>query len=218
MAKWDFKINLTTLLLIVVGVVVFFFWNNRKTDEYARLMNNLKVEKIAFVTYQSEVDGALVVKDLAYQMLKEELREAVESDSIQRELTEKYKKLAAVVKYETIFVHDTVTLEVPISVEKDTSVTLADNCLEIDLSLFNGGLSLDRVDIQNRQDIVLGERKSGLRRAEYTLDIRNTNSCIQTTGVTTYIVVHEKKWYENPLITIPAGIITGIIIDKTLIK
>lgn len=218
MANWKFKINITTLLVIALGVVVFFFWNNRKSGEYARLMNNLEVEKTAFVTYQSEVDGTIIAKDLAYQMLEGELEAALADDSLQAELIDHYKKLSAVVKVETKFETDTIRVPVPVYIDRDTTINLLDPCFKADLSVTNGLITIDGLTVDNRQDIVLGERKNGLRRAEYAVDLRNSNPCINVTGMTSYIVVHEKKWFENPLITIPAGVVAGIIIDRTLIK
>ena len=115
------------------------------------------------------------------------------------------------IKYETEYVHDTVKVSVPIYIDKDTTVKLADECFQASLSLFNGGFSLNDYTIDNRQDIIIGTQKSGLRRKESIVTIRNTNPCINATGIQSYTVIYEKKWWENPLITIPAGIAAGAI-------
>ena len=213
-----FKVNISTILVIVMAGVMFFFWNKNKNSEITRITNNVEIVSDKFETYKAETDGTIVAKDLAYQMLEDELRNSIESDSIQRELTEKYKKLSAVVKYETVFVDREVEVKVPVYIDKDTTLSLSSPCYSADLSVTSGSLTLSGLTIDNRQDIVLGERKNGLRKSEYSLDIRNTNPCIQTTGVTTYIVVHEKKWYENPIITgglgLTAGFIGGMIVNK----
>jgi len=205
------KSIIPVVVTLVLGVAIFLFWNNKKNTEYTRLTNNLEAQKTEFVTYKSEVDGALIAKDQAILLLEADIEAALSKDSIQEELISHYKKLAAVIKVETVYKTDTVTLEVPIYIEKDTTVTLADACFKADLSLKTGLLSLNSVVVENRQDIVLGTRKNGLRKSTQYVDIRNTNPCITTTGMTTFIVVHEKRWWEKPQITVPAGILAGII-------
>jgi len=212
--KLDLKINITTLLAIALGVVVLFWWNGRKNDEISRWEDNYNAQSTEFVTYKDRTDQVLIGKNIAIQVLRGEVKDVVSNDSIQKELVRKYRRLALLNKTETVFVHDTVEIEVPIFIDKDTTVNYADNCFGVDISLFNGGLSLNNLSIQNTQDIASGARKNGLFKTEQAIDVRNSNPCIQTTGMTTYIVVEKKKWWENPIIVGLGGFGVGYTVGQ----
>jgi hypothetical protein len=210
--KWELKLNLTTLLLLLAGVVLFFVVRFRESSlhkDVDRWKGNYAAQTATFESYVSRVDGILISKDELIQLKEKELREALQSDSVQREIAKKYKRLAGSVKIETEFIHDTIEVEVPIYIARDTTLELWHDCFDIDLSLTTGRLSVDLIDIQNTQDIIMGERRSSLFRTEYALDVRNSNPCVTTTGMSSFIVVHENKWWNNPLITVPGSFLIG---------
>jgi hypothetical protein len=209
--KTELKINLSTILVLVAGVVFFFWLNGKKNRDIQRHLNVLSEKEFAFEEYKAEVDSAVVTWQAALGASNEALRAAVAHDSIQEELISHYKNLSTVIRYETVFVHDTVNVSVPIYIKNDTTVNLSDPCMSASLSLYNGGLSLNGPIIHNRQDIIVGDQKSGLRRTESIVSIRNTNPCLTSATLQTYNVVYEKKWWENPLITIPASVAVGFV-------
>lgn len=206
----DFKVNLWTLLLLGLMAILFFTRLGMK-NEAEKWLNNYNVLKGEHTELVSEHDSMIIHKNGIIELTKKELRDALESDSIQRELVEEYKAAAAAVKVETVFKTDTLYIEVPIKVDNDTSIKFSNKCLSLDLSVFNGGLSLDNILIENRQDILLGERKTSMWKTEQAIMVRNTNPCIETTNVTTYMVSVEKKWHEKWWITVPASFGAGFI-------
>jgi hypothetical protein len=212
--KWNFKVNITTILVLVLGVVVFFWWNGQKNSEINRWIGNYDANVGKYELYKSIVDDRMIVKDKAIELLSEELKAVAQSDSIQRELVKKYKRLAAVIKIETEFIHDTVKVNVPIHIENDTIVEIWSDCLELDVRLSTGFFALENIFIENRQDIVLGARKTGLFKTSQYVEVRNQNPCIQIQGMTSYVVVHEKKWWENPIITTLGGFTAGWAVGK----
>jgi len=207
--KAEFKVNVAAILILVVGVAFFFWLNGRKNREIDLHLNTIAGHEFKYETYVSETDSAIVTWQEALDASNESLKAALAHDSIQEELISKYKRLASVVKVETKYIHDTVKVSVPIYIANDTTVNLSDDCFQASLSLFNGGLSINDYTIDNRQDIVIGKQKSGLRRQESIVTIRNTNPCINTTGIQSFNVIYEKKWWENPLITVPASVAVG---------
>lgn len=209
--KTELKINLTTILVLVAGVVFFFWLNGKKNREIDLHLNTIAQHEFKYETYVSEVDSAIVTWQEALNASNESLKAALAYDSIQNELIKKYKRLSAVIKYETIYIHDTVKVSVPITVPDKVSVNLSDDCFSASITLDNGLLSINDYTIHNRQDIVIGKQQSGFKRTQSTVMIRNTNPCIQTVGVQSYTVIYEKKWWENPLITIPAGVAVGYV-------
>jgi len=207
--KAEFKVNVAAILVLGMAVAFFFWFNGRKNQQIDLHLNTIAQHEFKYETYVSEVDSATIVWQETLNASNESLKAALAYDSIQDELISYYKNLSQVVKYETKYIHDTVKVSVPIYIDKDTTVNLADNCFSASLSLFNGGLSLNDYTIHNRQDIVIGEQKSGWKNTKSIVTIRNTNPCIQTTGIQSYTVIYEKKWWENPLITVPASVAIG---------
>jgi len=207
--KAEFKVNVAAILILGVAVAFFFWFNGKKNSEINLHLNTISQHEFVYETTVSEHDSAKIVWQETLNASKESLRAALSNDSIQSELIAYYKNLSQVVIYETEYIHDTVKVSVPIYIENDTTVNLADNCFEASLSLSTGSVSLNNYSIVNRQDIVIGAQKNGLRRKESSIAIRNTNPCINVTGMQSYTVVYEKKWWENPFITIPASVAVG---------
>lgn len=212
------KINLTTILVLVSGVVFFFWINSRYNANLGASLETIEQHEWTIEQKQSEIDSLKLTFQQALDVKEETLREYLAKDSSQMELIKYYKDLSSVVRVETKFVHDTVEVEVPIYIENDTVVEYSDPCFKADLSFKSGLFSLAGVSIDNTQDIVIGTQKRGLSRAETYVSIRNSNPCIQTTGMQSYNIVYEKKWWENPLITggigATAGFIGGMIVNR----
>jgi len=207
--KAEFKVNVAAILIIVVGVAFFFWLNGKKNMEIELGLNTIAEYEFKYKEKESELDSAKIVWQETLNASNEALKSALADDSLQTELINYYKNLSQVVIYETEYIHDTVKMSVPIYIEKDTTVNLSDRCFEASISLSTGSVSLDNYSIANRQDIVIGQQRSSLRRTKSYIAIRNTNPCINTTGVKSYTVVYEKKWWENPLITIPSSVLIG---------
>jgi hypothetical protein len=207
--KTTFKVNVAAILILGVAVAFFFWYGGRKNREIDLHLNTIAQHEFKWEERESEIDSATIVYQQTLNASNEALKAALADDSIQAELLDYYKNLSQVVVYETEYIHDTVKVSVPIYIEKDTTVNLSDDCFKASLSLSTGSVSLDNYTIANRQDIVIGSQKRRFGRGESYIAIRNTNPCINTTGVQSYTVVYEKKWWENPLITVPASVAVG---------
>jgi len=209
--NFDLKINIWTIIMAIIAV--FMFFNILSIKEDVKIWENnyhaLNTEHIEFI---SKYDSMIIYKDNLIQLTRNELKTALESDSIQKELTKKYKAAAAVVKIETVIKIDSILVPFPVYIDKDTTINIINKCLSLNISATNGLLALSNLTIENRQDIVLGKRKVSLWKTEQAFDIRNTNPCMITTGVTAYTVVVPRKWYEKWFITAPVSFATGYII------
>jgi len=217
--KIDFKLNITTLLLILAVGFVALKWNGQR-NETNRWEHNYEVATTEFETYKIEIDGTMdemiVSHKAAIQLTEKELKDALKSDSLNKELARHYKHLYETVEVETVFVTEYVEKEVPITVEEEIpSFVIPNDCYTLDLRLSNGLIGVNDIDIQNKMSFVSGDRKLGWFKTEYSVDIANTNPCITTTGVTSYKVVHQPKLFERPSVWGIAGFIAGFIIgDK----
>ncbi len=164
--KAEFKINVAAILILGVAVAFFFWFNGKKNSEIELHLNTIAQHEFKYEEKVSEVDSVKIAYQVTLNASNESLKAALANDSIQKELISYYKNLSQVVIYETEYIHDTVKVSVPISIENDTTVNLADECFKASLSVFNGGLTLDSYTIENRQDIVIGSQKRLLGRGE----------------------------------------------------
>ena len=210
-AQWNFKVNVFAILILAVGIAFFFLFRGNQKKEIQTYVDSIAQHEFVFETWKSEVDSLDIVQQEALEVSAEALKQALARDSIALELIEHYKKLSNVVKIETKFVHDTVNVSVPIYIDGDTTVNLADNCFKASLSFTTGLMTISNLTIDNRQDIAIGDRRAGLFKTKQYVYVRNTNPCITTTGMTSYQIVVQKKWWENPLITVPAGVAIGLV-------
>lgn len=73
---------------------------------------------------------------------------------------------------------------------------------------------IDTLFIPNEQSIVVGEKKIGVFKKEFRVEITNSNPLIKTTNIGSYTFKEKKKWYERPLVHLGAGIIIGLGLNK----
>jgi len=213
--KLNFNINITTLLCIAGAIVLFLLWRN-ESSESARWENNYDISISDHKQFVSEMDGIIVTYRESVTLTNQELKKALKGDSIQRELVKKYRKLAESATIITEWKHDVITVAVPIFITRDTTIKHSDKCFSVDLSLSNGKLTLQDMRVPNRQDIVSGRRKTGLFSSEYSMDIRNSNECIITSGMNSYKVIDKPKWYEHPFVWGAAGLVGGFYLNSRI--
>lgn len=202
---------------ISVAVWLGYTANNLSKD-VKRWKDNYITETHAFGQYVIESKKLTVNYQNQIQVTERELKDALRSNDSIKKIAKHYKELSSVTSVEIKWKHDTIRVPVPIFISHDTIISLNDSCFKASLSVFKGGLSLNNLSIQNKQDIVSGERKDGLFKTKLAFDVINSNPCIQTTGMKSYVVVHKKRFWENPLFTIPLGALGGIIIHNQLTK
>ena len=212
----DFKVNLWAVVVLAV-IALWLFNRGRLKDEVDRWERNYRTVQEQNMDLDNAnvfLSGLVADKDRAILLTQKELESTMKSDSIQRQLVKKYKKLAAVVKINTVVEVDTVIKEVPIKVDQDSIYRLWFDCFEMDLGISNNKFSLYHFYMENRQDIVLGERKTGPFKTEQAIVVHNSNDCIETTGMTTYRVVVRHKWWNKWWISGPIGFAAGYGVGK----
>jgi len=210
--KWNFKVNVTHFLLILLIGFLILSWRGQRQDAI-RWQENFETSQSTFSQYKSESEGVIISTQKSLELTEKELREALLSDSANAELAEHYRKLSGVVTIITEFDIDTLYIPVPELIIPDTTVRFAqEGCFEVELGLQRGLITLNDMYVPNTQKIVYGLRKTSLFRSEYSIDIYNSNKCIDVVGVRSYTVVHKRKAWENPLITVPFGILVGFLL------
>ena len=214
--KINFNLNLGTLILTALLVLVALGWRSER-NESNRWEGNYHASQEELHNYTITNSDILASYVESIQLTKAELRDALESDSIQRELARRYKELSEMVKVVTVYKTkwDTLRIPVPIFIDRDTTITHKDDCISLDMGFSNGSFAISGIEIPNTIRMAVGERKNGLfKGTTYSVDIAHSNPCVLTTGMTSYKIVHQRKWWENPLITIPIGVGFGYIITR----
>jgi hypothetical protein len=170
-------------------------------------------------SYVSKASGDSITYARSLQASEKLLKEALKANKLGRELVSHYKELAEHIEIETEFIHDTIKVPVPIYLTDiaDTTIDFSDQCFSLDLSVFNGGLSVNDINVPNTQNIVLGDRKGGFMKPKYySVDVVNSNPCINVTGLQSTHVYEQKKFYETSWFAALAGsIATFTIIGAT---
>jgi len=185
--------------------------NKKETWEY-----NYNIINGNHNSYVSKTDGVIIAYQKSILLTNAELKKALKSDSIQRELVQKYKKLAEATTVITEWKHDTVTIKVPIFINKDTTILYQDKCFNVDLRFAKGEFSLSDMQIYNRMDYVSGARRAGFLKTEYSIDIRNSNPCIITTSVSSYKVIHQPRVIESPIFWGVVGFVGGMYVNHLI--
>lgn len=211
----------TTLILLVLVMIAGSLWHMSVVHS---LKNDVDRWKTNFQTAQEDINGvvssyktkedSLIVYYSEQIKLKQaELNEMSKDLVSNKELVKKYKKLSEVTQIETEFIHDTIRIPVPMEIY-DTIINYKDSCFKAQFEFNYGLFGINGMNISNKQEIVSGARKNGLFKTSQSIDIVNSNKCINTTGIQSYTIVVENKWYNNPIITIPASLLTGYVIGK----
>ena len=209
------KTNNILIMISTALAIMMFFMAKSYREDAKRWENNAEVITSEYSEYVLKTTNELVSTKESLELTKKELKNVMKSDSTFREIAKHYKKISntAEIKTEYVYVHDTIKIPVEMTVKNDTSISYANVCLGLDLSFYNGLLFVNDISIKNTQKVVLGARESNLWRTEQSIDIVNSNPCIQTMGIQSYNVIIEKKWYNNPFIVYPAGVLTGLVIN-----
>jgi len=207
----------TKLYLVILGLVValtFATWQwIKKSRESAQWEHNYASVNEAFKTYINTSSGRIVSYQKALLLTEEQLREALEGDSINRVMADRYRKLAERITIKTEYIHDSILIPIPCPIAEniDTVIPYSDACLNVDFMFKNGFINMNSMIVPNQQDIVVGLRKSGLAKSYWSVDVHNSNPCIVITDLTSTHVVTKKRWWENPFITGTIGIAAGVI-------
>jgi len=114
------------------------------------------------------------------------------------------------------------TVKVPIYLTKckfDTTVSIDKLHYNMDISITNKGLSLNKIEFPNRLGVTVTERREKWYKAkESIVAITNSNPYMQVDGISSYTFPHKKKWYEKWWFHAIGGATAGIVSYRLLNK
>lgn len=205
---------LAVALYVLVSVVVIRHLSNKNKEQ------NLMLEAVntEFTQYKLESIDAIAQYKKQVLVTESMLKQQIKDNDSLKALAKYYKQIAATITIKTEFVHDTIKVEVPRDVYVIDGVKvrkpIGDGCYSAIISVEDEQVLLYDLTIPNTQNIVLGSRKAGLFKSEYSFDVLNSNPCVVVTGMSSYKVTAKKRIYENPLFTGLVGFAAGVLVNQ----
>ena len=193
------KIAPHILYLAIIAVVLFLLFRSCEENSALKKTNDNFTEVLQdSITYYKDKNGNEIATRKALQGEKQSLEMLLvtleDKNNQLTGLVSHYKKVAAAVQTETITKID--SIEVPYEVpntEFDIPFTKQEKYYSLSGRSTNKGLYIDNLTIPNTQSIVIGEKKTGLFKTEYHIEVQNSNPLIKTTSVESYTLKHSRK-------------------------
>lgn len=206
------------IIITFLLIVSFNLYTSKKLDNnrYKENINALNDS----VKYHKNSKNEIVASKLALQLTTKELKEQVKGSSEDnqrlKEAIKKYKKVIATiqttqsVKIDTIYQKFTDTIKEVFS--KD--IVVSDTWYRFNQNITNKGFKITNFEMFNKQDVVIGWKQQGLfKKPLATVEITNSNPYFRQEEIKPIIIVYNRKWYEKAFITIPLGVLVGLVID-----
>lgn len=179
--------------------------------------NNLQASESLIKKYKDKLNREVAIKENYILNSSKDLKDLLNKNDSLKESLRNFKKVNSVTQIKTVTKIKEVILNRIDTIynEKcdnfgvynkmtknyDIFVQVSDSVEVLDLS------------ITNVQDVMIGDVRQGLfKKTSFDTKVVNSNPHITVTGLKTYSVEVPKKWYEKPYITIPIGIVGGLLI------
>lgn len=115
-----------------------------------------------------------------------------------------------IIRERVLIEHDTFRLSTeipcdftPINVHRDSANYVFDGTISRDLFVIN------KIEIPNKQDIIIGTKKVGFLKKERRVEIINSNPLIKPVSIQSYVIDDRKKWYQRTWVHVAAGVVLG---------
>lgn len=209
-------------LAVIVLLILFSFKKcNEFNDQKDLNAYNLKVHESDLRTYIDKYNREVATKGILVANSTKELKKAIKKNDSLYSLVKKFKKVNTVVEVKTItkIVKDTIKVKDSILVDNNYSYIFENHTKNYSLyaTLDKDNLVIDTIKIPNIQFAVLGDYKpSFFRRSLLTTKVTNSNPFVKTTDLSTLQIEVPKKWYEKGFVTIPLGIVGGVLLWETI--
>lgn len=198
---------------VIALIVLFFICKDffRKGHE-----NNLFKDAITYKDsarhYKGKYDSVATNQALVLDNQKQIKTYLSAISDTMKTLLEKYKKITAAVNTkEYYFYRDSIHFlpqQIPCEF-KPFDIVKREKFFIFKGTLAHADLIIDSLFIPNTQSIVVGQKKTGFLKREYTIDVVNSNPHIQVTNLGAYTVTTKPKWYERPSVWGLAGLVMG---------
>lgn len=208
--KWLWRNWLAIAVLILFSSLLFV-----KCNDNNRLKKNIDALNGKMQIYQNQLGTETYVNSnllLANDELKKQILQ--KNDTIQL-LAKGFHKIKQITKIKTDLKIDTVYIRfenpTPCAFVREDSIAKA--WYSFKYKIDSTGFRIDNFKIPNETIIISGiKRKWFLGKETIVTEVTNTNPYLSVSELKSYETVIPKKWYDNKLIYIGLGIITGALI------
>jgi hypothetical protein len=219
----DFKKNIDVLKIhrryiylivgiVTLGVCLFLFRDCQHQKVVDNLVKNVATYSDSAKHYKSKYGIVAFNQTLQFQNDKQ-LKAYLSQNDTLKKLLKSFKKVSAVVTgKEIVYIHDTVSIPFEVKIPCDFKpFQVKRDCTHYHFkgTIFPDKFNIDEISIPNKQTVVLGEKKTGLFKKEYRVEITNSNPFIITSNVGGYTVNPKKEWYQRPVVTFLIGAAVG---------
>jgi hypothetical protein len=199
--------------LLVVILTLFLV---SKCSEVSDLRSDVaKIENYKdTVKFYKSKNGELISYNDALVVSKGALERA--NDSLFAQIRDMKMNPDVVVRWRTRVDVDTqfIPFETKIPCEEEFKVDFKydDRWLDINGTVVNTGVTLNRVSLENDILFVVGEKKNGIfKRNEYIVAVKSENPYFQTEGIQSYTIkpkekFHNKLWFKTLLFVAGVGV------------
>ena len=207
----------TFYLIFIVGIILYSFnYLGKQNNEIQRQKDNVKALQDS-TTYFKNKQGEIVATKLVLQLTEKELKEVKKSNSNLAIALKNFKRPITIIETKQEVRIDTVLVPykdtIPFifnrfekKVDKYYSLNITSNQ--------RGNTVSDLTLTPNKQTIIVGDKRSSIfKDTELRVDITNSNKYFNQKNIKPIVIVYKKVWFEKPLVTIPIGIVLGLLID-----
>ena len=204
-------------IIVIIGLIIYSFNNcSNKNNEIQRQKDNVKALQDS-TTYFKNKKGEIVATKLALQLTEKELKEVKKSNSNLAIALKNFKRPITIIETKQEVRIDTVLVPY-----KDTIPFIfnrfekkVDKYYSLNITSNQRGNTISDLTLTpNKQIIIVGDKRNNIfKDAELRVDITNSNKYFNQKNIKPIVIVYKKVWFEKPVITIPIGIVLGLLID-----
>ena len=215
------KKYLSLFLMIIIIILCLLYTRSCNTYKSSlKTIAALNAYKHEVKKYKSK-NGTTVNYNNTIAVTPEDLK--ISQDTLLsyiEDLKLKVKNVKASVIVTERLILDTVRIPIYLSDCKfDTTVSIQEDHYNMDISVANTGLSLNKLEFPNRLGVTLTEkREKWYKSKESIVAITNSNPYMQVDGISSYTFPHKKKWYEKWWLHAIGGATAGIVSYRLLNK
>lgn len=202
-------------LSIIVAILIIFFFREgctqRQTDKLVSDIANYKTE----AKHYTDKFGDVIATNQALNLTTQsQIKSLLASNDTMKAWIEKFKTIKAgiVIHEKTIIKEVAVPFDrnIPCDFKPFTAFKLNKD-YKFYSTIANTGLTIDSLIIPNTSSIIVGDKKSGFlgMNKELTIEVKNSNTLMQTSNIAAYTYTPNKKFYEKTWFHLTVGATIG---------
>lgn len=198
---------------ILIGVVILFgireCVNQNRSDD---LLGEVAGYSDSAEFYKTK-NGVVIAYNQSLVLEKEsQLKDLLHKYDTLSRVLKKFSDIQSttIIRERVLIEHDTIPLDVlipcdfpPINVHRDSAHYVFDG------TITREKLVINKIEIPNKRDIVIGTKKTGLFKRERRVEIIDSNPLIKPVSIQNYVIDDRKKWYQRTWVHVAAGIALG---------